>query len=81
MDYGGLYLTRDEEFCHKAFRVARRPRLVAPAYDGDVVTIKRYNSFGPKVSDDFETQVRFWSLVLDGLSKSEAARRIEDESG
>lgn len=69
-------MSPDEQFCRIAYRVARRSRPLTPYKDGDVLEFRYYSTWDPKVSDDFQVQVDFWNLVLDGLSIDEARDRI-----
>ena len=63
----------DSDFSYKAYVTARRRRFASQGgyKDGDVIEFIDFFTF-PKVTDDFEKQVHYWMMRLDGESHNMA---------
>ncbi len=62
----------DAEFCYAAYKAAKGP--LRPYEDGDTIVMIRVDPRDPshKVSDDFDTQVRYWQIRFKGESHAMA---------
>lgn len=61
-----------KSFVQVALEEARSRRRGKPFKDGDTICFVRLNQYVPAVSSDFETQVRYWDMRLNGESHSVA---------